>query len=135
MKADLMTWVQRLVGLVFLIAALALAGAIFVQVRQAEGIPPMPIFLGLLGLSVLILLAGACMALMSMAGSARRSADALHKMARQGGGLATSTVVGATTRPFSTPMTEVVAESPEPQRPVAPTRPLRPSGRTLVAER
>ena len=135
MKADLMTWVQRLVGLVFLIAVLALAGAIFVQVRQAEGIPPMPIFLGLLGLSVLILLAGACMALMSMAGSAKRSADALHRMARQGGGLATAPVAAATTRPFSTPMAEVVADAPEPQRPVAPARPLRPSGRTLVAER
>ncbi|MFD2813385.1 hypothetical protein ACFSYD_00360 [Paracoccus aerius] len=39
MKADVMVWVQRIVGAVFVIGVLALVGAIVTQVGQAEGIP------------------------------------------------------------------------------------------------
>lgn len=142
MRADLMTWVQRLVGLVFVIGLIALSGAVFVQISQSEDIPPLSVFMGLVGLSVLILLAGACLSLISLAGSARRGADALQKLAWQAGGISPAAVASATTtsaasRPFTTaPMADIATQpEPQPQGPVAPSRPLRPSGRRLVAER
>ena len=127
MKADAMVWVQRIVGAVFVTGVAALIGAIVTQVGQAEGLPPLPIFVGILGVVVLILLAGGCLALISLAISARRGADALRRMAGSGA------AAHAPARVFSqAPLREVVAEpQPEP----VPVRPTRPGGRTLVAER
>ena len=132
MKADVMVWVQRIVGAVFAIGVFALIGAIVVQVGQAEGLPPLPIFLGILGIVTLILMAGACLALVSVAISARKGADALRRIAGQ----ATAAPVASKAAPvrvFSqAPLREVISEpQPEP----APVRPARPAGRTLVAER
>lgn len=129
MKTDAMVWVQRTVGAVFAVGVVALIGAIVGQVGQAEGLPPLPIFVGLLGVVTLILLSGACLALISLAISARRGADALRRLAGQG----MAAPVAAPARVFSQPpLREVVAEAqPEP----APTRPARPVGRILVAER
>lgn len=127
MKADAMVWVQRIVGAVFAVGVLALIGAIVTQVGQAEGLPPLPIFVGLLGIVVLVLLAGACLALISVAISARRGADALRRIA--GSGVAAPIPARVFSQP---PLREVVSEpQPEP----APARPVRPAGRTLVAER
>ena len=78
MKVDAMVWVQRIMGAVFAVGVVALIGAIVTQVGQAEGLPPLPIFVGLLGIVVLILLSGACLALISLAISARR--DSLHEI-------------------------------------------------------
>ena len=129
MKADAMVWVQRIVGAVFAVGVVALIGAIVTQVGQAQGVPPLPVFLGLLGIVALILLSGACLALISLAISARKGAEALRRIAGQGG----SSPVAAPARVFSqTPLREVVSEpQPEP----APSRPARPAVRTLVAER
>ena len=80
-----MVWVQRIVGAVFAVGVVALIGAIVTQVGQAEGLPPLPIFVGLLGIVVLILLSGACLALISLAISARKVAEALRRIAGQGG--------------------------------------------------
>lgn len=125
MKADAMVWVQRIVGAIFAVGVVALTGAIVSQVGQAEGLPPLPIFLGLLGLVGLILTAGTCLALISLAISARRGAEALRRIAGQGG--------AAPARVFSqAPLREVVAQ---PQTEPAPGRPARPTGRSLVAER
>lgn len=127
MKADAMVSVQRIVGAVFVTGVVALIGAIVTQVDQAEGLPPLPIFVGILGVVVLILLAGGCLALISLAISARRGADALRRMAGSGA------AAPAPARVFSqAPLREVVAE---PQTEPAPVRPTRPVGRTLVAER
>ena len=131
MKADVMVWVQRIVGAVFVIGVLALVGAIVTQVGQAEGIPPLPVFLGLLGIVLLILLSGCCLALVSVAISARRGAEALRRIAGQGG----VSPLAAPARVFTpSPLREVAAE-PQPQPEPAPARPSRPAGRTLVAER
>ncbi|MTD99909.1 hypothetical protein GIY56_06395 [Paracoccus sp. YIM 132242] len=129
MKADAMVWVQRIVGAVFAVGVAALVGAIVTQVGQAEGLPPLPIFVGMLGIVMLVLLSGACLALVSLAISARRGADALRRIAGQG----VAAPAAAPVRVFSqTPLREVVAEpQPEP----VPVRPARPAGRTLVAER
>lgn len=80
MRRDVMTWIGRLVGGVFALGVLALVGAVIVMVRQAEGVPPWPIFMGIVGLVILILLAGACLALISIAVSVRRGALALQAM-------------------------------------------------------
>lgn len=129
MKADAMVWVQRIVGAVFAVGVVALIGAIVTQVGEAEGLPPLPIFLGLLGIVVLILLSGTCLALISIAISARRGADALRRLAGQG----VTAPVAAPARVFSqTPLRDVVAD-PQPEPALA--RPARPIGRTLVAER
>ena len=132
MKTDVMVWVQRIVGAVFVLGVLSLIGAIVTQVGQTEGWPPLPIFLGLLGIVALILAAGACLALISLAISARRGAEALCRIAGQGGVVPIATTA-APVRVFSqTPLREVASEpQPEP----APVRPARPAGRILVAER
>ncbi|MBU3031793.1 TMEM43 family protein [Paracoccus marinaquae] len=128
----MMTWVQRAVGAVFVIGLVALVAAVVTLVQRAEGVPPLPVYTGLLGAVVLILLAGACLALISIAISARRGAEALRRIAAQGGGLAAP--VAAPARPFTGMSLREVANQPEPE-PAAPARPQRPSGRTLVAER
>ena len=140
MRADLMVWVQRLVGLVFATGLVALVAVVALLVRQSEGVPPMPIFMGLLGTAALILLAGACMGLISLAISARRGVDALTRLAAQGS--AGPVVTTGAQRPFSaTPLQEVQTriedpeEQPDVTGPVAPQRPSRPAGRRLVAER
>ncbi len=129
MKADGMVWVQRVVGAVFAVGVLALIGAIATQVGQAEGWPPLPIFLGLLGIVVLLLVSAGCLALISVAISARRGAEALRRIAGQG----LSAPVAAPARPFSQPPLREVASDAQPEP--APARPARPMGRTLVAER
>lgn len=133
MRGDVMQWVGRLVAAVFGLGVLALIGAVVVLIRQAEGVPPMPVFLGLLGMVGLILLAGACLALISIAVSARRAVALLRD------GLPADAAAEA-----------AVAEGraddlpPEVQGPFTPNglahatvaapRPARP-GRVLVAER
>ncbi len=87
MRADGMQWIGRLVAAVFALGVLALVGGIAVQLHQAEGVPPLPVFLGVVGLAVLILMAGACLALISMASSARQGAEALRRMSLRGGEL------------------------------------------------
>lgn len=122
MRGDGIQWVGRLVAAVFGVGVLALLVAVVMMVRQSEGVPPWPILLGVLGLVALILLAGACLALISIAVSVRRSVEMLQRLAPAA--------------------PEVVAdEAPEMQGPftptdmaVAPLRPVRP-GRVLVAER
>lgn len=140
MRGDVMQWVGRLVAAVFGLGVLALLGAVFVLVRQAEGVPPMPVFLGLLGMAVLILLAGACLGVISIAVSARRGAEALQRMA--GGGVAVTAAAGPG-------MQEPEMQGPGMQVPVAPLetaqalavppretpRPGARPGRVLVAER
>ena len=124
-----MVWVQRVTGAVFVIGVVALIAAVVTMASRADDIPPLPVYAGILGLVALILLAGACLALMSMAISARRGAEALQRLARQGG-----QAPGITpTRPFSTqPLREEVQPDPGD---LADPRPPRPAGRRLVAER
>ncbi|MDO5648472.1 hypothetical protein [Paracoccus sp. (in: a-proteobacteria)] len=86
-----MIWVQRLVAVVFAVGVVTLAVFYGGIAWRAEGVPTMPIFMGLMGVIVLILLAGACLAMISVAQSARRAADALQRMARQGGALPVQT--------------------------------------------
>ncbi|WP_182912936.1 hypothetical protein [Paracoccus onubensis] len=119
-----MIWIQRLVAVVFLAGLAALVVAVVLLIRQAEGVPPMPIFAGLLGAAVLILLAGASLALISIAGSARRSADALQRMARAGGFVAG---LADNADPDSQPATSDITEDA--------MRPTRPQGKKLVATR
>lgn len=134
MRADLMGWVQRLVGVVFVIGLVALVTAVVTLVRQAEGVPPLPIYAGLVGAVALILLAGACLALMSIAASARRGANALKQMASRDG-LAAPVAGPTSARPFTpSPMREA-PEEPEPETISAPQRPTRPEGKRLVATR
>ena len=129
MRADAMTWVQRAVGVVFLIGVLALAVLVGVQIWNAEGVPPLPVFVGILGLVGLILLAGACLALISIALSARQGAEMLRKLAAQGG----LPVVQAKGPFTAVPLHDVA--TPEPSPMAAAVRPVRPAGRNLVAER
>lgn len=119
-----MIWIQRLVVVVFLAGLLALVVGVVLVVRQAEGVPPMPIFAGLLGAAVLILLAGASLALISIAGSAKRSADALQRMARSGGA-----VTGPADSVDPGPQTVTGDRIDE------AARPTRPQGKKLVATR
>ena len=136
MRADGMQWIGRLVAAVFALGVLALVGGIAVQLNQAEGVPPLPVFLGVVGLAVLILMAGACLALISMASSARQGAEALRRMSLRGGEL--RAVGPATEAPaFFTPTNFAEPQPQSQQAPAkpAPIRPARPAGRSLVAER
>lgn len=130
MRADLMTWVQRLVALVFVASLGALLVAVVMLVRTAEGIPPMPVLAGLIGAAALVMLAGACLALISIAGSVRRSADAVVKLAARG---ADGALVAS--RPFSASALREVASGSEGDEMSSDPRPVRPAGRVLVAER
>lgn len=131
MRADLMTWVQRLVAVVFLVGLAALIAAVLTLLRQSEGVPPLPVYAGLVGIAVLILLAGACLALISIALSARRGAEALRRLAAQGGATAPA---GSAARVFTSPPLREVAQENEAEV-AARARPSRPAGRMLVAER
>lgn len=133
MRADVMVWVQRVVGAVFATGVVALIAAVVTLATRAETVPPLPIFLGVLGLVALVLLAGACMALISIAISARRGAESLKRLASQA---AAGPSVGSA-RPFSgQPLREVAPSEPASQAPArAAALPARPAGRTLVAER
>lgn len=146
MKSDAMIWVQRIVAAVFALGLVSLVGAIVTQVGQAEGLPPLPIFLGLLGIVTLILLAGACLALISLAISARGGADALRRMAGQPQAVAAATALAAPPRAaavFGQPPLRDVAAGPQmptqvlPQSDpaLAPGRAAPSARRTLVAER
>lgn len=139
MRGDVMVWVGRLVGAVFVLGLLALIAAVVVLVQRAEGVPPLPLFMGLMGVVVLILLSGACLALISLAVSARRGAEALQRLSGQ-------RIAAPVMRPAAAPAPEPAAEA-EMQGPfspvslrdtaaaaAAPARPARP-GRVLVAER
>lgn len=129
-----MVWVQRIVGGVFAVGVLSLVGAIVVQVGQAEGVPPLPVFLGLLGIVALVLVSGACLALISVAISARQGADALRRMAGQGRA-APVAETGPARAVFSpSPLREVAAPAETAPAP-APARSARTAGRRLVAER
>ncbi|WP_410218153.1 hypothetical protein [Paracoccus sp. (in: a-proteobacteria)] len=131
MRGDMMRWIGRLVAVVFGLGLVALLAMVVVLVRRAEGVPPMPIFMGLLGAVVLILVSGACLALISIAVSARRGIVALEQ-------IAAGTPAGTMVQPEEEP-------EPEMQGPfsptglhngmVAPQRPLRAAGRRLVVER
>lgn len=132
MRADAMTWVLRTVGAVFVIGVLALLAIVAIHLRAATGIPPFPILVGILGLVALILLAGACLALISLALSARRGVVELRRIAAQGGAVA---IKPASARVFgASPLQSVVQAQPDPAI-TAPARPARPAGRNLVAER
>lgn len=130
MRTNIMGWIQRLVALVFIIGLIGLVAAVIILVREAEGVPPLPIFTGLIGAVGLILLAGACLALISMANSMQRGVEALQKIAAQGGKIVPTAPVTAAAKPF-TP----TAFHEEPQETEKVTRPTRPAGRVLVAER
>lgn len=133
MRADMMTWVQRAVATVFLVGLAALVAAVVTLVGQAEGVPPLPVYTGLLGVVALILMAGACLALISLAISARRGVEALRRIAAQGGIAAPPP---APSRPFSSSPLPAAANQARAETAVAaPERPQRPSGRILVAER
>jgi hypothetical protein len=134
MRGNVMQWVGRLVAAVFVLGVLALIGTVVVEVRKHEGIPPLPVFIGIVGLVVLILLGGACLALISIAGSAQRSADALRKMAVRGAELRPVGPAVAVAEPVQ-PL--AYSGPPEPSKKPDPvsTRPTRPAGRSLVAER
>lgn len=128
MRANAMIWIQRLVAMVFLAGLAALVAAVIILVRQSEGVPPMPIYAGLLGAVALILLAGGCLALISIAGSAKRGADALQRIAGQGRS-STASVGDAETGPQGQdrqPVSETVDD---------PALPPRPQGKKLVATR
>lgn len=137
MRADVMTWVQRVVGVVFLVGVLVLTALVTIQIRQVTGVPPLPVFVGILGLVGLILLAGACLALISIAVSARQGAESLRRLAaaQSGGTSAVSTKLPAA-RPFSVPpLQEVATADVSSAATTMSGRPTRPSGRNLVAER
>lgn len=140
MRGNLMQWVGRLVAAVFALGVLALIGAIVVLVRQSEGVPPLPVLIGLLGTVVLILLAGACLALISIAGSAQRSAEALRRIALRGselrpvGPAIPAVPVAEQADPIGPFTPKALHEVPKKPEPVS-TRPARPAGRSLVAER
>jgi len=133
MRGDVIQWVGRLVAAVFVVGVLALLGAVVVLVRQAEGVPPMPILLGLLGTVVLILISGACLALISIAVSARRGAAALSRMASGAEPESEDDAVEPEDAPA--PMQGPFTPSGLREAVAAPARPVRPGGRVLVAER
>lgn len=152
MRGDVMVWMGRLVAGVFLLGLLALIAAVAALVQRAEGVPPLPIFGGLIAMAGLILLAGACLALISLAVSARRGLRALEAMAagqpmqaRHEAPAPVSPVPAAPVAPEATPAAAAAAPAPM-QGPfrdgglreaamTAPPRPARPAGRVLVAER
>lgn len=123
-----MVWVQRIVGAVFAVGVAALIGAIVTQVGQAQGVPPLPVFLGLLGIVALILMSGICLALLSLAITARRGVEALQRVSIQPG--------PAPARVFTAQSLRDATRQPESAASTqGADRPLRPGGKTLVAER
>lgn len=138
---NVMVWIGRLVAVVFGLGVLSLMGAVVVLLRQSEGVPPMPVFLGLAGLVVLILLAGACLALISIAVSARRGVEVLRHLT--GGAVAGDAAVGpeVATPEATTPEPGAPAEqgpftqAGPPRAMTAPPRGAARPNRVLVAER
>lgn len=121
-----MVWVQRIVGGVFAAGVVALIGAIVTQVGPNQGIPPLPVFLGVLGIVVLILLSGTCLALISLAITLRRGVEMLHRLPVQ----------ATPARIFTAqPLHEAARQADAASAPKALDRPFRPAGKTLVAER
>lgn len=143
MRVDPMVWVQRVTGAVFAVGVIALLGMVWSMLRHAQGIPPMPIFLGVVGLVALILLAGACLAAISIAVSARQGVEALRRLSHNGVAVApapqpkTAVARVFSGHPLRDAQPEEAAAQPEarPEPPAAPPRPARPAGRRLVAER
>lgn len=122
MRGDVMRWIGWLVAAVFGLGVIALIGAVVMLVRAAEGVPPLPVFVGLMGLVVLILLAGACLALISIAVSLRQ-------------GIAMPVAAKAPAQPAA-PRAKVARDEPveDEAEPETPARPVR-TGRVLVATR
>ena len=129
MRANAMIWMQRLVFAVFLAGFAALVAAVVLLVSRAEGLPPMPFLAGIMGAAALILLAGACLAMISVAVSAKRAAEALQRMARLGGSVPApgNAEVEGKAQDGSKLTTD---EQSEPR-----TTPHRPQGKRLVATR
>jgi len=123
MRADSLTWFGRAVAAIFVIGVIALFVAVIQMIRGSEGIAPFPIYLGLFGIMVLILIAAMTLSLVSIAVSLRRGV-----------------VVGAQ-QPVESPAAPAVDELEEeaelPQRPFQgpPLRATRRAGPTLVARR
>jgi hypothetical protein len=132
MRGDVMQWVGRLVAAVFGVGVLALGGLVVHLARRAEGVPPMPIFMGILGLVALILLAGTCLALISIAVSLRRWAGAQQPWPAAD----PATPPVAVSRPEEEAPNRPGSFSPTtlPREAAASPRPVRPN-RVLVAER
>ncbi|WP_265499118.1 hypothetical protein [Paracoccus beibuensis] len=120
MRGDAMRWIGWLVALVFGAGVLALLGLVVALVRSAEGVPPMPIYMGILGCVALILLAGACLALISIAVSVRRGVDLLQR-----GAAPAAEAVAKPQGPFSPAALAEVPAAPRAAR----------AGKVLVAER
>lgn len=141
MRAELMTWVQRVVGAVFLIGVAALIAIGIVLVQQAEGVPPLPVLVTVLGLVALILLSGACLSLCSIAISAWRGSEALRLIARNDRAGVSAPVASepepdAARRPFSGKgIAAVPGAGADTAAPTAVRAPDRSARRQLVAER
>ncbi|MBU2956356.1 hypothetical protein Q4511_03780 [Paracoccus sp. 1_MG-2023] len=133
MRFDFLVWFGRLVVAVFVIGALALIAAVTVLVRQAEGVPPMPIAMGMVGMAALVLLAGAAVSLVSIAHSVRRAATALERQAANAPRDRVGPVFSGPAMPAQTS-----AETPA-EAPVAAARPQIKASRsnrpTVVAQR
>lgn len=114
-----MIWVQRVVGAVFVLGVAALVASVVTLALRADTVPPLPIYLGILGLVALVMLAGACMALISIAVSARWGAESLSRLAAQGPAPAARVFSGGSLREIAQPQ----------------AKPARPATRRLVAER
>lgn len=129
MRADLMTWVQRLVALVFGAGCVAIIAASAFLIARADGVPPLPVYAAVVGLAAMILLAGACLALISIAGSARRGADALQRLAAAGSRppVIQDEAPRAQGRPFTTGQPAITLDEASATK--------RPGNRVLVAER
>lgn len=119
-----MIWMQRLVAVVFVIGIMALVLAIALLIRQSDE-PSLTILVGLVGAAALILLSGGCIALVSIAISARKCADSLARLSHRGESFAP---VARASHPLPT------AAQSEPVQDEA-IRPTRAQGKPLVAER
>ncbi|MGR3197935.1 MAG: hypothetical protein ACU0DH_02400 [Paracoccus sp. (in: a-proteobacteria)] len=117
MRGDAMRWIGWLVALVFGGGMLAIVSLVVSLVTRAEGVPPLPIYMGILGFVALILLSGACLALISIAVSARRAVELMQRGAH--------TVAYAADKPQGTLRPTPLAEVPAAPR----------AGKVLVAER
>lgn len=122
MRADSLVWFGRMVAGVFGLGVMALLVLVVRILRQAEGVPPMPIALGLLGLVALILLATIALALVSIAVSLRRGVPG-----------AAEAVVEAAPEAAAVEMAE--PDMPERPRQGPPLRATRSGAPMLVARR
>lgn len=76
MRIDGLVWFGRMVAVIFATGVIGLVALVTMLVRQAEGVPPMPLYLGLLGFVALTLLATVALALVSIAVTLRRMSRA-----------------------------------------------------------